>query len=605
MTRRKRQKRQRQKDTDMAAPTIKKKTTTEGVPLNEIRELAKRFRMVNAKVCRRNERGTLQTIYGKISIDIDDFPFIEDWLKDKAGGGRYELELYNPDDAFDLLVPRFVVFVEGRPHAVKDLSRPGGAGPGSEPTPSYRQLPASYVAGAKDVAPPPGYGDRPAPGATIASDEMAMRVIGDLKANLEALRVQAQKDKEALEEKLKRREDELTAERARAQETRHEAQMKALESKLEALATVKAQPAAKATGLPELLASVGPLAPVLAALVKANKESSLESLRMQQTSMQNFMNMTLGQANRPDQMMETIKGLAPLVMPFIQQLLQQRGPEAQVAMFEAMSNNQLNQASMVAQLIEMMFQSNATEEQSAWLPVVRQMLAGGVEAMEAWASSKGSIPGQQLPPPGPIGYQPGQAVPQAVRQAQSGGGFTTVSVDDDGVTTEVKSKDTPKGRVIDIDPTKTPPQLKLIMSMMPSAFQTPEWRQILTIIHQDPPPPAAEVAELVFVHLDHLDRFGLLPEQLDDFFESPRERMQAMLERLPVWRTNGKYAVALIDATLELIQEQQAADETDDDREEDNEPEEIDGEVRTESFGDSEANADPKPAVAVVEQQTA
>lgn len=538
----------------------------EEIPVEAIRELAKTYPEIVVKLSRRNERGQIASVYNGIRFATLDLAEVDAWANANAGGGRYRCEVTDPHDKTKHLISAFYFNVEGPPRPPRFLGRPeapnpmvvGGPGDmsssyyqGGPPPPSYQQPYAQPAQGG--YAPPPtpwaaglaapnagGYTPvpyvartSPAPGATVASDELAMRQLSKLEGEL----AQARSEMRASVDKLAGENDRLRAEiaqRDRQIETeRHNAQLAALEARIAAMSDRKAPESSVKDYAPVLAA----IAPVFQAMMTSRASETSEGLRAQAQVLQ-----TMAAASKPasnDGMIELFKVVGPMLLPIFTDSMKQRGPEAQAALFQSMAESNLNNVAMMAQLIEAFASAGGGKEEPWWLPMVKEALGGVVSVAQAYTQQPGGLPGQRPLPPKPqgalAGYSTvgnGQPAPQHAPAPQQAARPASVA-----------------------SPPKVASHLELLFQLLPGDYQSPEWRWILAALHADPPTAADKIAVKLTAHLEHLAGFDMLPPGLETLREHPRPTLEALLERLPITQRDPAYARAVLDQVLAYLAE--------------------------------------------------
>lgn len=555
----------------------------EDIPLDQINDLAKSMEEVSIRLCRRNERGQVATVYNGIKVRTLDLAKIDDWSREMSGGGRYRCEVKDPLDSGRYVMSPFWFSVEGPPRPPRFLGSPvdftpgqaqGAAGmqsyyqgpqgyqppqqngygaPAAQPQPSaspaYAPPPSPWSQGLDPsqrggYQPTPYYAARPlmerpqmAPGATTSSDEVALRQVADLKGELATMRAESKAMLEKLNSENTRLREQL-AERERAVEAeRHRAELSALTARIEAMqqAQSRPQPESKSnvTDWAPLAAAV---APVLSAWISSQSSAAAKSLEVQQQGLQSLMQATLGQSNKTSDVEKLITTLGPLVMPLISENMKSRGPEAQAGLFQAMAENNLNSVAMMAQLIEA-FASAGGKEEPWYLPMIKEALGGVVQVAQAYTQQPGGLPGQQPIPPRPSGA------------------LAAYSTLDEAAPSQAPQQAAPTAKRPAPQQPKVPQNLEVLFSLLPGEFQTNEWRAILRALHAEPAPAADKVAVMLTSHLEHLVTFDMVPALLSQVREHPRATLEALLEKLPVARSNPSYAKQVLDLTLTYLAE--------------------------------------------------
>jgi hypothetical protein len=557
------------------APSI-----VEDIPLDQINDLAKSVEEVSIRLCRRNERGQVATVYNGIRVRTLDLAKIDDWAREMSGGGRYRCEVKDTLDTNRYVMSPFWFNVEGPPRPPRFLGSPadftpgqtasqngapmpqpyyppaqgyGAPAPQPQPAPSaaYAPPPSPWAQGlapeqrggyepqpyyaARPIAPPAHLTAHLGPGASTSSDEVALRQVADLKGELGALRAESKAMLAKLGDENARLREQL-AERERAVEAeRHRAELSALTARIEAMQQIQSRPQPEAkSSVTDWAPLAAAVAPVFGAWISAQSQASAKSLEVQQQGLQSLMQATLGQASKTSDVEKLITTLGPLVMPLISENMKSRGPEAQAGLFQAMAENNLNSVAMMAQLIEA-FASAGGKEEPWYLPMIKEALGGVVQVAQAYTQQPGGLPGQQPIPPRPSGtlaaYSTLESEP--VEPAQS---------------TAIAKRPAPQQP-------KVPQNLEMLFSLLPGDFQTAEWRAILRGLHAEPAPAADKLAAMLTSHLEHLVTFDMVPALLSQVREHPRPTLEALLEKLPVARSNPAYAKQVLDLTLAYLAE--------------------------------------------------
>ena len=521
-------------------PGIPSYTFEEAEP--HIRDLLTKTEYVSLLIKRRNSVGHLATVtsIGKKAVELYT---ISDYLQKLGGGGDYEIYVKNPNDPSTTYF-RIKLIIEGASH----------------PPRTHGTAAEQALAGTDDFIPPPSKferGMRPdrrigyvqdrhrhasAPGATIASDEMAMQQVADLRA--EKARLEA--DKRAQDEKmdaLKRQTDstvaglreELLKLRADMAAEKHESQLEMLRGEIKAMGVQQAVAAPVAQG-PDYVGLAVAMAPVISALISSKSESGNQALQLQAKGMETLMTATLQQADKEtpmEKLMAQIIALGPMVAPFVQQFLSKNDPEKQAAIYDAMAANNLNSISMMAQLVESFAAATAGEEDKWWVSVIKEALGGVVTATERYMQTPGGLPGQR----------------PALSQAQSP--YTTMPVVDH-VPVVDHAVAPAQAQVADAPP-PLPPAMQNMLPMLPTAFQTPQWVDVLARLHAEPPLEFMSVAEVLAGHLETLLEAKMLPDALQALTVSPRAALYGVVEQLPVRQTQPEWLSQVIEAVVEML----------------------------------------------------
>lgn len=550
-----------------------KSKTVHGVPEDAIAQLQTKYNEVLLKIKRRQSNGRISTLGDTVMPPVDVLN-IESFCAKNGGGGRYEIEVRNPQNPVEHLVPKFMIELEGAPFPWRLAPGPApiAKSEGEEMAypPQYYVHPVGGPPRAMSPEQAQHYGYQPvgpAPGATVASDQMAMKHNAELKAAIAKLEAQAEEAKrreERLRDEMRKRDEEL-------REERHRAELRLMEQRLEMLAKQKETPVA----LPQNnLEHWGPIlaaiAPVLGTVFAANKESATEGLKLQQQGLTQLMQATLTQAGKPDsttQLINQIMKIAPLAMPFVQKFLEDRSPAAMAELQIAQQGAHLDAISMMAQLIA----STAAEQDPPppWLGMVQNVLGNIVQTAEAHLESqkRARQPQQSLPMSQPQLAQPVHATqPQAAPQAPQTNGtplpdlgqpplYATIE-DEPEVTAEAHAAQDVENAVAAGNLTV---KESLMLSLLPADFQTDEWKTIVIGLHRATPEDtmASQLAGHIEALLDAGKEAGnelqYLPDAMQTILVDPQTTLQTCLEPLPIFKSDPQYAARVLVRTVEML----------------------------------------------------
>lgn len=574
MTRRKRSKRGR-KANRMGRQVL------EEIPWGDIEDVTGKYPKVSMRIQRRNAKGQLQTLTSSAILEAGELVNLEDWLLDFAGGGQYEIEIKDPNGGIQPIIPRFKVPIEAPIRPPKFLGAAAETaeyaanpyGPSPQQAPMRHQHPSPPWAAGLHPQQQTFYNGRasaarPAPGATVASDQLAMRALADHKAETAKTISKLEAMVEKLADENKRKDEALAAERERAREERHKSELQRIEQmlKMQMEAGNKQQPAD--SGMGKWIEALPALAPVLAAMVTARESSTSKSLEVQQQGLTTLMNATLSQANKPDSTSEMLKTFAPLLLPFIKDIMEQKSPAAQAQLFNSMVENNLSQVAMMAQLIEAF--ASQGDEDPWWLPVIKETLGGVVGMTEAYMQSRGGLPGQRpaIQQLG-SGQQRVEMPPEVIDDAPVGATYQTVKSNVIEAPMELSNPDKAKSkakRATEQAMTGIKPgngiedtlsvKERAMLSMLPAEFQSVEWRAIVVTVEREH--DVEEVADLCASHIIHLINFNMLPESLQDVVEDPARALDRVLSPLPVMSRNRDYGVDLMNKVIDILIEEEA-----------------------------------------------
>lgn len=548
-----------------------------GVPTDQIVEAIELYPTVDVKVSRINSRGQRASL-GRFTKTPQELCDIDIWLKDAAGGGRFHVEalrMGEPGRADP--IPAFEFEIEGAPKAFKgsdiDNASPTGnpayGGPfgfmggaalaapqpagGSQPFVDQKHLP-SYVRGlpqAQQVAFAQQHGlpmqyqhPNQAPANAFASDQIAAQELerareelaeerrrherekAEERARWEAEKAEAKKREHELAERLTRIEQQRLEDARRASEERHAAELERIRADqardreqfqmmLQQHSEKKPQPSLFSS--PEVLATLGTM---ITTFVSSNSERQFRSLEMQQKQQQQLM-ATMAASRDQKPLMDTIKAVAPVLVPLLSAMWESKSPKAQADLVATMAENQLTSISMMAELINAF--GAGQQEPPFWLPMAQETLKGVVQAAEAMANKNKPA---QLPPQQQAPQQVQQApqAPQAQQVQQAANQFTPEQITD----------------LIMQDP------------RYPAWGRSDEWRQALILLHGKSPDAAPYIANL----LRTLDSEERTPPEIEPVWENATQVLQQIIAPMPIWQMDNAYAVGVINGIIDILTEE-------------------------------------------------
>jgi len=582
------------------------------VPVDAIREAAKHVPEILIRVKRRNARGQLANVAGmsgirKPTLDLLD---IETWVGDTLGGGNFRIEVASATNPMEEPpIPPFAFEVEGPPkmHSAVDMGL--GYGGGGNGIPGFRmpqqitspmspaapvaaspyggQLPmppaAAYAAQQNGGVLPPmpgltgfnaglppamqwnafGWNDQTnptAPGASMSSDQVALMSANQLrednlklKQEMDAVRSSIESVHDEYRKELLKRDEEVRKLHEQQKEREHKLELQLLEKKFEALAAQNAPK--QADTMSQMVPLITAMTPVFAAMVQANAQTA-----QRQTEMQ--LQMLQAQQKRPSQdWAPLLAASAPIIMKF----MENRGPEAQSAVWETMMQNNMQSLSLIGQF--MAETAKGSSEQSPWLPLIQAAMEGGMSTLAAYMESKtqqrppqqpmmtagghtralGAAPQQQeyAPQPAPA-QQPMQAAPRQPQQSAPTVSYTTqssapgqqsyqkVALDANGIVRQVMAS-----------------------SMVPADFKTQEWGIIIGAIHRQEDP--ALIADALLDLMEALTVADKIPSLLAAAWTDPLQSYGTLLGGLPIGQANPAYCSILLDLLAERTAERLAA----------------------------------------------
>lgn len=613
--------------------------TVAEIPADKIREaIMNGTTEGSVRVQRRNHRGQLQTLWTGVKMALEDLYNLEQQIQALAGGGQYRVEVRSLLDPAELVIPPFSINIEGTPRPIgtdpsnvlnlppfppphlqqgpslnnpnplltppaSGFSPPGVSPPGLTPfsTPSAPSAPSAPNFLSGSPSPPvggPGWGPsfygppQPVfghghaldsahlpPGATIASDQLALKQIADLKAEIAELRAARNGLIEKLEDERRRHADEIRRLVERVEKTEREARDREYKTQIEALEKrLLERDKQKQTSVADYAPVLSALAPVLTAMLTSGRDVTAKAAESQ-TQLMTTLLQTQAQ-NKNSQGLEMVKALAPVVTPLILEMVKARGPEAQAKAYETLAESSMQQIAMMAQFLQTMAQSQG--EQSPWLPFIQQAISGIMETIGTYLESKKQAQatsppriiagGRAVPLPPPPTAQAARPPAQAAQAAQGPAVVDGPSPATVGATYHTASA-TPAAPAAPATPPKAAgqPSPKLLVEAMmmspqlPAEYKTPEWRELFLAIHKLE--PVEQVAQKFVDHCAELAQGARLPPGLHDLFEDPEAALQRVLPRLPVVQYAEEYARQLFAQIVAYVQAVRDANESSDEAE--------------------------------------
>ncbi len=532
------------------------------LPLDMINDLCVEHESLVLRLKRRNSKGQLQSL-GSVNVETAKLINLDDWLQNYSGGGKYEIQALDPKNPMNEVL-RFKADLEGRARSANYLENPADnlpenpyGGQMQQNGSGFQQPQSAWESGQHPQRQAfYGRGGRPAPGATVASDQIVLRQLAEYKAETAKLLAKQEAAIDRLNDELKRKDTELQREREHARDEKHTAEMAMLREQIRA---GNDRPQVQETkGSAEMIAALAPFAPVLAAMVTSRESSASKSMEVQQKGLASLMSATLSQANKPDSTSEMLKTLLPLALPFIKDMMNAKSPDAQAKLFNNMVENNLSQVAMMAQLIESF--AGSGDNEPWWLPMIKETLNGVVGMTEAYMQGQG-LPGQapvQMPPgvPAPQQMPAGQTpIPAGASYSTEGEEFPEAEVVAGPNVEAAKARaDAAMQQPITagngLEDTLTMPE-KMILSQLPPEYQTAEWRAIAIALHREA--ELEGVSMMTANHIGHLINFNLLPPALQDVETDPARALDRLLAPMPVMKRNPEYAIAVLKAVVEML----------------------------------------------------
>jgi hypothetical protein len=572
------------------------------VPLEAIKDLIEKgINEVSVKISRRNHRGQLQALVSQWILPPADLQNLDGRLGQMCGGGEYLVDSFNTVNLLEKVLPPFMIRIEGAPRPadttmlsgqmqqaagmpvfggsqmqhnpfdprhgqapmVPGLLTPQGAS-GPLPLASVPGMPFAYAPAQQNFQSPFGWAGGLAPqqqaeylahyaqqaqlppGATVASDAMALKQVSDMKAEVATARAAAEAAEEKLEaerkahalatsalnerlDKIERdgreRAHQLTIELMEKKFTSQIAQMQT-EQKAAAAAAALAAQVPKSDPIASYIPLLTAFVPVFVAMVSGGKD--------QQAQMMSSM-VQLATPKQNNANLDLVKTLAPLLTPMLLKFMDSRGPDAQSRAYEVLADSNMQQMGMMAQFIQTMAASQGNE--SPWVPFLQQAAGGIMETIGAYMESK-----KQQQAQGPTLIHQGHVVqglgagPQPVPQQPMG-------------TTVVPPQPQPAQP-------ETPEQIVnmiMLSPQVPREFKTQGWHDVLLAIHRQA--PVEQAAETFLHHVESLMQTNTLPQVLSQILSQPEQIIGGLLRGLPIAAINAGYTEALITEILRAINE--------------------------------------------------
>jgi hypothetical protein len=552
-------------------PQVKKMSTpatqsvVQGPPMDALRDLAQSYPRVAVKVQRyAGQQGgqvQLATLYSRAIFSPRELPDIEAWLERMSGGGGYVITVTDPDDPFRAInCPPFAVRVEGNVRAPAPLddehrdpnaqqhppeydaradrfAQGGGYGGSGAPRQVYNgaPVPAQYP-GAR------GYGERPAPGATMASDSVLARELHEMKARQAQLELENKQIREDAARKERAAEKQLADERTRAQEERHRADMQRMSDKIDAALASKAAPQDTSSTNIELLKIMAPL--VLAWL----KDSS--------GGQQRLMEAMLLKGKDADPFADLAR-----IEPLITKLAGGRGTKDESALLAKMNEGQIQNVMLMAEMVKS-FADEKLPEDSPAMKMVQQVVASAATVGEAWFKQKAEEAEREAQEKARIAEADRRRALEAEAASRRARELASQPREQPSPpAVQPAQQQQMQAPTPGLDPT-----LAMQFRMLPPAFQTPEWQKLLTEMHLEKPDgkplhTADEIGNYVAHYLEHLVMFGALPQELAGLLTEPRKTIDMVFGLMPLARKHPAHAKQIGDVVAAAFA-QHAAENT-------------------------------------------
>jgi hypothetical protein len=558
---------------ESTAPTrvLGKGVVIDEFPRENIEELQRRgIKKVVLTIRRRSNKGTFQALgygYGGVTVEVEELLKIDDWIAKRCGGGTYGIWVRDINDTTREHVNPFHIHIEGPARAPIDTSTPvatpvpsSGESTMSMQDPRFqeymRQMANGVFATYPMGAPIPGG----IPAEVFAAEQLRKAEVDRAKADADA---------EAARERAQKLERELSKSEQRITEVRHEFEMKMMAQRLELMQHQQTNQSQKPMQTAEMIAALAPFVPVLVAMVQGSKESSSKAIELQMSGMQTLMNATLQQANKPAP--DPLEVLTK-IMPLVEQ--RKQDPAAQVALLDALAQNQLRSVSMMAGLMEQLAAASAgPDAPPMWQQLVQQVMGMLVAMGQGYVAD--TTPRLPAPPPPPqqrtIQAQQQQPAQPVQRAPRTGALSSLDSVPTDPTPAPIAPAQPLPGAVEILPPH--------VVAMLPLEFRSPEWQIILRELHM-----GREVHELGAIlarHIAHLEDFAMLPAVLTGYADDPIVTFTELLRPLPAFNASPEsraYCERVVVATAEALVELGRLQDNSAPEEEDEEEEEEEGE---------------------------
>lgn len=368
-----------------------------------------------------------------------------------------------------------------------------------------------------------------------------IRQVGELKADLARERARSSALEATLHERVTAIEKEA-AERVRAAEaeriryereierTRHEAEMKALTAKIDALANAK--PAFDMTAVVGLASA---FAPVAQAWVSSGKEARKTETEQ---NVKLLTSVLAENGKKKDASLAEILGAAGGVLapfaPMIVEWMKNKSPGVQAEVMQMEQENRLMLLKMMADMISSMQPEPETPAQ--------QIIQGIMQVVGSMAAGRGMLPpGQQQQP---------RAMPASTQDAAP-----PPASDLEELFAKMQVQDAAAANYV-----------RLIYQQLSRdwGFHTHEWATLIFNLHVRLEP--TELAPAIAEHIAHCEAYQILPPALANVFAQPAEALQTVFGQLPISREDPAYVeqvMGMVAEHLRAMQPTEAVDATD------------------------------------------
>jgi hypothetical protein len=534
-----------------------KVATHEGVPHAQIQDAQTKWEHVVVRMHRRVAGGKLAAL-GNKQMTLGELSDIENYVRECAGGGIFRIEPRNPQDLLSYAdpIPPFTIEIDGPPkpsnafeHTGSQMPFAGGIARMSNPSGMHippealAQIPswvrpehrAAWLAASDPVGvaaanglPMPAYDPHmpraAAPAAAFSSDQLAVKQLDELRAEVAADRARAAQREKALTEELERSRKDIEKHKDEERSLREKGEREVLKLQLESLRAelqvIRATPppapppARPAIPVEAWIGLVGALAPVLTAVVTSGstRQASMAEQQAKVAELQMAgLSTVLGAANNKKSdlsgLAETLLKVAPLAVPLFTEFFKNKSPAAQANLFSTLMENNLTTLSTMGSFLQSMLEMQGGDPW--WRPMVENGIQGVVAAAQQYSEmavkqNGGTVANEQAKPP--------------ARQASPGTTMATMIVNN--------------------------PQF-------PKELKNGAWVEVIAALHDKAPPP--NVAEFVTEELVAMRDKNALPEIFAQVFEMPEQAVAQLIAFLPIYKADRPYADAVIQAIGQAV----------------------------------------------------
>ena len=462
----------------------------------------------------------------------------EKWISDMFGGGAFIIDVYNMEDAQRFAnVPPFRLNLEGEPkmtpgQQVKFNTQAQANAARGLPPPNPQQYVMQggppvqadgRVYGGNNQQPfnPRDYWNTTPDDAFKQQAMNAEKKIEDLEKQRDADRREREKDREKWEQRDREWVQRLTEIENKHRDEREASKQKELEARLDLLKDQSAQK--KDVDWAALVTAAIPLVTAYMTTAKdreaRQQDQQFKSLEIQQKSADNVLKLM---GNKAASETEALKA----IMPMITKAMSDKSPAAQATLLESVGATMSQQISLIHQII----QANQPDN-PPWLPVVEQTLEGLASVANAFVTSQRasaeSAPvkaiASAIQPTQPT--QPDTQPPQQQDESQQGEAQWTTAE-------EIAT-------------------ICMQSPHWPVDMRTPEWYQLLIIIHSTR--DVEETASALFDHLENLSRLNTLPETFAEIWTKPDTILADWVAMLPIAQQNNEHAQNLVSCFTNMV----------------------------------------------------